>query len=655
MSNPVEQLVETQLKVIDQATGPLNKVAAVAEHTAHSLEKTGHAAAHGGHQAHGAFDQLSHVLSSMGGLGLIVGAGLSLHSAVSSVEEYMGRIKRVKELTHDSAMEADFLFSQARRAGVPYATMERTMFQLSRRGAMLETTMAAAGSRVPGMAKKFEHLGVVMNKGPTKALETMAGAVKKGKIDAGMLMAQFRIPQKDAADMEKFLKHLDPKQLAAARAGKGGYIGEDTFDAFERMEEAQHRINDTWNRIKVTVLSKLFPVAAKMAEGLADRLESALPIITNAMQFIADHMDHIVSAAKVFVAVMTTKKLMGFADSLMGGKGLLVGVKGVVEKLAGSSGMLMKLGMSAGKSAQGAVIKGANMLGLDKLVSPQLLASIGGLGGSLAILAAVAAAVGVAIGLAYLGFKAFQKNINGIGDRISLVWDKIKKRFELMWDSLSKIGEAIAGLFGGDGSLGELVGYIAALSFDWVLEGFDLVVHTIQTIASMLGELMDVVAELWKNYLAEPAQQVFDFIKHQVALMIEPWGLFFDWIGEKLAALHIGGTGKDSGWKQLMLKAFAPQVALGMKFMEHWRKTGRETDIGVAIDRKMAEAEKKKHHEDTREKKPNFDFRGSRFDITQNFAEGFDPDRIAVAFSNDLASLGEMRSQSGFAPMMAAR
>jgi hypothetical protein len=40
------------------------------------------------------------------------------------------------------------------------------------------------------------------------------------------------------------------------------------------------------------------------------------------------------------------------------------------------------------------------------------------------------------------------------------------------------------------------------------------------------------------------------------------------------------------------------------------------------------------------------DFRGSHFDIKQAFAEGFDPDRIAVAFSNDLAVLGERQRQA---------
>lgn len=49
------------------------------------------------------------------------------------------------------------------------------------------------------------------------------------------------------------------------------------------------------------------------------------------------------------------------------------------------------------------------------------------------------------------------------------------------------------------------------------------------------------------------------------------------------------------------------------------------------------------------------DFRFSKFDIRQEFAEGFDPDRIAVAFASDLANLGEMRMQSAYAPLFAIR
>ena len=43
-------------------------------------------------------------------------------------------------------------------------------------------------------------------------------------------------------------------------------------------------------------------------------------------------------------------------------------------------------------------------------------------------------------------------------------------------------------------------------------------------------------------------------------------------------------------------------------------------------------------------------FYNARFDIKQQFAEGFDPDRIAVAFANGIARMGEMKVYSQFTP-----
>lgn len=48
------------------------------------------------------------------------------------------------------------------------------------------------------------------------------------------------------------------------------------------------------------------------------------------------------------------------------------------------------------------------------------------------------------------------------------------------------------------------------------------------------------------------------------------------------------------------------------------------------------------------------EFNNNRFDIHQQFAEGFDPDRIAVAFASDLARAGEMKVQAAFSPIYGA-
>jgi hypothetical protein len=49
------------------------------------------------------------------------------------------------------------------------------------------------------------------------------------------------------------------------------------------------------------------------------------------------------------------------------------------------------------------------------------------------------------------------------------------------------------------------------------------------------------------------------------------------------------------------------------------------------------------------------DFRNSHFDITQKFAEGFDPDRIAAGFITDLEAAADNRLQGGFEPIFSIR
>jgi hypothetical protein len=49
------------------------------------------------------------------------------------------------------------------------------------------------------------------------------------------------------------------------------------------------------------------------------------------------------------------------------------------------------------------------------------------------------------------------------------------------------------------------------------------------------------------------------------------------------------------------------------------------------------------------------DFRGSKFEITNNFPEGIDGGRVAVATADELAALGERRLESGLRPLFSYR
>lgn len=620
MATTVEQLVETHLKVIDKATGPLQKVADAADKANQKLEKVGKTGSAAGRDSAGWFGKLEGTFNALLPVAGALGAALGLKSVIGTTEQYLKRIKEVKDLTGATAGETDFLFSSARKAGVEYDQMQRVMFQLSRRGSMLEQTMAAATNKVPGMAEKFKRMGVVMDKGPVEAVASMATAVKKGKLDAGDLMSQFRVPPGQVNDFKEFLGQLDETKLRAAKAGGMGLVSDADVESFDRLEKAQHRISDAWNRIQVMVGKRLIPVMADLVEKVADKMENSwLPAAEKFGAVLSRNMGLIVGAAKSFVAIMTAKKLLNVLASITSPTGLL-------GKLAiGGMGGLAKGGIGGAGAILG-----------------QLGGIISGFAAALPILAAIGAAVGVI----YLGYQAITSNVDGVRDRLVAIWDTIRARFELIGESLGSLWEKVAGIFGGDGTFTEFIGKIAALGFEKIAQGFDFFVHVIQTAIGFLGELGDMLGYLWREYLAEPARKVFGGIRDGVLEVLRAIKSFLGPLGEKL----MGGLG-DVSLKGTLLETPA---AMWQKHWDAAEKLSKQRALKFA-DERRADAATRRDPSSARPPAPNFDFRNSRFDITQNFAEGFDPDRVAVGFANDLASLGEMRTQSGLAPAFAIR
>lgn len=615
MAADVMQVVESHLRVIDEATGPLKKI----------VDAAG--------KAGGIFGRVKETLSGMVPMLSGVGMAYGVKELVHTTEEYLGKLKEVRELTGATASETDFMFSSARKAGVEYGSMQQVMFQLSRRGSMMAEQMAAMGKpgATGGMSKRMQRLGVDITKGPVAAIEQMAASVKKGTLSTDALMSQFRIPQRTANDFKQFLEGLDSKQLDAIRKSGGlGLVTDKDVDAIDEMEDAQHRINDAWNRTQVLVGAKLIPVLAKLTDQVAAKVESWLPAAQKFGDFLARHMDAMITAALTFAKIMAGVKIAGMVGSVpIAGPALKKGLDTVLDKFMQTLGAGLMVGMKP------------------------LAAAFGALKLGLAALAPIAAAVvGVVLAL-YLAFKAFQSNAYGIRDRIVAAVDSIKARLSIIASYFTPVVDVISSLFApGDGIISGFVGMLVALPVEAVLKTFDFLLHVVQTVLSMGGELgemimfiwKDVLADGWREYVVDPFMQsmkwlaegvgkVVDFFIDQYNLVSSFWG------GQAKSK----GKGFDLGWLEAPVDMWT----------KHWNKTQKDTDAAVEAAKKAGD-----RGDEARDKKPpaqNFDFRGSRFDITQNFAEGFDPDRIAVAFSQDLASLADTRVQSGFAPVFAVR
>lgn len=621
----VQQQVETYLKIIDNASAPLRKIAGEAGKTHDALK-------HAEHAGHGFADQLFHGLKEVAGIAGVVGGALAFKSAWESSEKYLKNIKEVHELTGATASETDFLFSNARKAGVEYDQMSSVMFQLSKRGSMMEQTLLAAGTKVPGVAAKFKRLGVDVTKGPVTAIEQMSDQVKKGKLDAADLMAQFRVPKGSANDFKEFLEKLDKSKLKTAKKGGAGLLSADDLESFVTLEKAQHRIADAWNRIKVTVVSKLMPVVADMAERFADRLEGVLPKVESFMSAFAGQMDRIVLAAKVFVAYMTAKQLLATLTSLTSASGFIgkLAKGGFTKAMGGAGGGLTALFTQIGSI--GKVLWAA--------------------AGPLLIIAAVIAAIALA-------WSAISKNVEGVGDAFHDVIDEIEARFEVF-------GDMFMSLFGGSGTFSEFLSDLV----DWA--GMLVATGIIDTLKLVSGSLLVIQATLATlSEIGDPfqllAKYLVIFIGKWVSQVFDPLIGMVKALGRIVAAAVSGSAaGVVSGMADFAAQGRRADEAgtiggavvdavggavkdWGSRFMENMDRLEQQAQRHL-VENRLA----KREPPDKKPPPTNYDFRGSRFDITQQFAEGFDPDRIAVSFAEDLRALGEHKVQSSYSPVFAA-
>lgn len=88
----------------------------------------------------------------------------------------------------------------------------------------------------------------------------------------------------------------------------------------------------------------------------------------------------------------------------------------------------------------------------------------------------------------------------------------------------------------------------------------------------------------------------------------------------------------------LQAKGFS-DLAIQELYQDLIRRSVIAVDTAPEVETKKAPGDRARN---------NTYFYNNRFDIKQEFAEGFDPDRIAVAFANDLGRLGELKLQGAY-------
>lgn len=608
-----DQKVEVELKAKDSASAVVRNISKATGKLLSSVDKI--TKGFGG------------IMSRYGG----IGAALSLGTSVNSAKKYFDQIARIKNVAGGTAHEIASVSHMMKGAGVSASDMERTYVMLAKKGGEMKAHMK-------GTTKLARQLGVNFKTGPVDAMLQLSKRLKAGKIGYKELN---KLGGESMLRMRKFLMQ-GPKAIErqfAEASKKMGHVNDSTMMQYAEFKKGVGKISQAWNRMVVIVGAKLLPILTKLMDGVSSRIDNWADGAAKFGDFLVTHMNAVVAAAKVFGKIMmanyvlmklTGKGLSGNMATMVAGArkrhagaaaltvANQVGMPGLRGRMATGIGGMMGRGGKTGKVG-GLLMKFFNGI---TLLSPiiKLLLKL--------------TVVGVVIAAVVYGIKAAVKNMEGIGT-------KIKKLFGGIWDDVKQIRDGLAEAFGPDSPLGKIVAWIGKYFVDQFVRVLQVVKAITGFVATVIYMLENRVG--WDEAKARIRQKRFEEAgggKGGAKLIATTQKMFE--LTEKTGKLTANNL------------AFAKNVVKNQEAVNKYRgdKLDRESE---GYKRLQALKQRIAISDHVPGERPTFyqDFRGSRFDITQKFAEGFDPDRIAIAFANDLSNFGDQAVQSNLAPWAA--
>jgi len=542
----------------------------------------------------------------------IFGALFNLGGAIRGAKDYIDHLDRISDLTGIAADRVGGISNAMEESGVAADEVEGIMARMVQRGTKLEEGNKAAAN----LAKKY---GINLKEGPEKSLVAMSKAVVNSGLDAGQIGRALNVSAKSAAGMIDMLgkgPEVVKKMIEDGTLANSAF-NEQAMAGMQEYNEATSRIGIAWKRLTAGIMIKLAPALTKLADKFSSSISGWADKAERFGIFLVNHMETIITLAKTYAKIMMASYAM---QKLSGGKmtmgGMVAGAGKWVTK-GGAGKWVTKGGGGLGLASAGGSImsffKGATALG-----------PIIGMLGRLSI-------IGGAIGLIVAAFKAFPE-----------IAGRIKDHFSRIFSALGKIGSSIAKMFSEDSPIGRGLAWLG----EKLMSVFETVFGAIASVVEWISDRVERIAH-WETKREQN-------LRRKAEEDIQR--------GEKIAAAQekvkvitrelAGHRGKVTDEER---KKFQEAEAA----LKRAHKLSPELFTGESKTRSAVEAQRKKFGGSltgTPDKGDTYqDFRGSRFDIKQEFAEGFDPDRIAVAFASDLASVGERRLQSGFAPLYTVR
>lgn len=591
----------------DHASGVMHKIGESAEKLGERVEKS--------------IDKLTEMGMAIAG----IGGALGFERMVETGRESLEQISKLAKLTGTTADNVAAFRDTFEEAGLGADQFARSMTMLTKKSLMLEEGGKA-------LTKEAKRWGVELERGPTEALISMSAAVQKHKIGQAEVMKLTGVTKENLGGMMELLEQGPEelkKTLEASKYLNRNLADPETLERFHQFHAATVRIHQAWRGVSERVVTALAPALTKMADKLSAWVNSV-----NVEKFtgpLVKGLELAVQHAKMLGKIMLANAIL----SKTTGTGLMGTVMKAPALARGA------YGIGAGIAGKAAGAAGGLFAGGGGMLAPL----VGQLG---AVLSAVVRVVGgiTGIGLVAGAIYVVIKHLDYFKQRLSGV-------ATALWNSIQKIWGALSKLFSEDSAVGKFV--------RWVGDKF---LKALEFIGNLVAKIIDMVASAI-DWISDTIDGITD--KRDGAVR-----------ADERAEKRQKEREKSTGYEAFMtankdqVYAITKAILAGKKLTEAQQELYRKfLDLQEQVYGKgfrgtgAGEKFKKAYGEKAPPKGPESDmaphagiyqdFRNSRFDIQQKFAEGFDPDRIAVAFANDLGSLGEKRLTSGLTPVFSIR
>jgi len=602
--------VSTRFSVVDQASQPLAAMSGAAGRIS------------------GMFDRASSVLGSFG---VLAGAAAGAFSAVGAIKGTIGfleSVKKVRDFTGMAAKEAGGLIDVLGDAGITGQEAVTAMNRLAMAGNKAKMAATGFGGATRGNLNLFKQFGLA-GKTPQQQFMQLAKSAQAHKLSIQQLQQLYRLPPESARKLINVLKE-GPGEIKKQidEFDKLGISTDEHVNSVARIQKLQRQIASGWEKIQLVLVTELLPYIEDAMDYVVKRLpewiEKAREYGKMFGDFLREHLDLVKAIGKAMMLNFFLQKATGQGLGAWGGK-----AGGLAKRFLGQAGGAAIDPMSAGRLGRGAAALGKGALATPRAIAGEftslferIVARFSGAkvlsGESLPFVKAtpIWARITAGLGRVWPGLLRFttaalrlagplallmlvitiiwkavsliRSNYEGIRTHMSQLIETIMARFSVIGDMLSPIFD----VFGDEGIIGKFFTqtvFVVIMALGDMLDG---IMHVIQTIIYMFSH--------WTKLVTHPIETM------------------------------------KKGWAETARLTAEKERLAGIK---------AAMDLGLE--------RKKKTDDATAEKPPenHIDFRGSKFDITQTFAEGFDPDRIAVAFSNDLAALADKKIGQGFNPL----